>query len=62
MSEIFFDELGLPPAQHNLGVGSGSHAERTAEVMRLLEPVLASAKPDLVVIVGDVNSTLVAAL
>jgi UDP-N-acetylglucosamine 2-epimerase (non-hydrolysing) len=62
MSEIFFDELGLPEPDHALGVGSGSHAEQTARVLDRLEPVLAAERPDLVVVPGDVNSTLAAAL
>jgi UDP-N-acetylglucosamine 2-epimerase (non-hydrolysing) len=62
LSRVFFDELSLPEPDVNLGVGSGSHAAQTAEVMRRLEPVLAAWRPDLVVVVGDVNSTLAAAL
>jgi UDP-N-acetylglucosamine 2-epimerase (non-hydrolysing) len=62
MSDVFFRELGLPEPDHNLGVGSGSHAVQTAEVLRRLEPVLLEERPDLVVVVGDVNSTLAAAL
>jgi UDP-N-acetylglucosamine 2-epimerase (non-hydrolysing) len=62
LSRVFFDELGLPQPNRNLGVGGGSHATQTAEVMIRLEPVLAAERPDLVVVVGDVNSTLAAAL
>jgi UDP-N-acetylglucosamine 2-epimerase (non-hydrolysing) len=62
MSEIFFDELGLPEPDHSLGVGSGSHAQQTARVLERLEPVLVAERPDLVVVPGDVNSTLAAAL
>jgi len=62
MSEVFFHELGLPEPDHHLEVGSGSHAEQTADVLRRLEPVLLEERPDLVVVVGDVNSTLAAAL
>jgi UDP-N-acetylglucosamine 2-epimerase (non-hydrolysing) len=62
MSEQFFAELDIGPPEFNLGVGSGSHAVQTAEVMRRLEPVLDSMPPDLVLVVGDVNSTLAAAL
>jgi UDP-N-acetylglucosamine 2-epimerase (non-hydrolysing) len=62
MSEVFFDELGLPQPDVSLGVGSGSHAEQTAGVMLALEPVLRGRRPDVVVVVGDVNSTLAAAL
>jgi UDP-N-acetylglucosamine 2-epimerase (non-hydrolysing) len=62
MSEVFFDELGMPEPDHMLEVGSGSHAEQTARTMERLEPVLADEAPDLVVVPGDVNSTLAAAL
>jgi UDP-N-acetylglucosamine 2-epimerase (non-hydrolysing) len=62
MSEIFFDELGVPEPDHMLGVGSGSHGEQTAGVIERLEPVLQAEAPDLVLVPGDVNSTLAAAL
>jgi len=62
MSTQFFEELEIPAADFNLGVGSGSHAIQTAEVLRRLEPVLETLKADLVLVVGDVNSTLAAAL
>lgn len=62
MSGIFFQEFGLPAPDHNLEVGSGTHAVQTAEVMKRLEPVLNAEVPDWVVVVGDVNSTLAAAL
>lgn len=62
MSERFFTDLEIPPPDVNLGVGSGSHAVQTAEVMRQLEPLLEAVRPDLVLVVGDVNSTLAAAL
>lgn len=62
LSRIFFDELGLPRPDINLEVGSGSHAWQTAQVMQLLEPVLLKQQPDWMVVVGDVNSTLAAAL
>lgn len=62
MSKVFFEELGLREPDHWLGVGSGSHAQQTAGVMLALEPVFAELAPDLVVVVGDVNSTLAAAL
>lgn len=62
MSDVFFRELGLPDPDHHLGVGSGSHAQQTAEVLGRLEPILVAEEPDLVVVVGDVNSTLAAAL
>ena len=62
MSEIFFDELGVPPPDHMLGVGSGSHGVQTARVIERLEPVLQAEAPELVLVPGDVNSTLAAAL
>jgi len=62
LSAAFFRDLGLPEPDVNLQVGSGSHAWQTAEVMKRLEPVLLDLKPDLVVVVGDVNSTLAAAI
>jgi UDP-N-acetylglucosamine 2-epimerase (non-hydrolysing) len=62
MSEIFLEELGVPAPDHMLEVGSGSHAQQTARVMERLEPVLAEEKPDLVIVPGDVNSTVAAAL
>lgn len=62
LSGTFFDELGLPEPDLNLQVGSGSHTWQTAEVMKRLEPVLEEFRPDLVFVVGDVNSTLAATL
>lgn len=62
MSDVFFQELGMPMPDVNLGVGSGSHARQTAEVMTRLEPVLLERRPDLVLVYGDVNSTVAAAL
>jgi len=62
MSDVFFTDLGLPPPDIHLGIGSGSHAEQTARVMLELEKVFLQEKPDLVSVVGDVNSTLAAAL
>ena len=62
MSGNFFRDLEMPPPQVNLEVGSGSHASQTAEVMKRFEPVVLDWRPDLVVVVGDVNSTLAAAL
>jgi UDP-N-acetylglucosamine 2-epimerase (non-hydrolysing) len=62
MSEVFLDELGVPEPDHMLGVGSGSHAEQTARVIERLDPVLAAERPELVLVPGDVNSTLAAAL
>lgn len=62
MSGAFFDELGLRLPDINLGVGSGSHAEQTANIMLRLERVVLHVRPDLVLVYGDVNSTLAAAL
>jgi UDP-N-acetylglucosamine 2-epimerase (non-hydrolysing) len=62
MSEVFLEELGVPEPDHLLGVGSGSHAEQTARVIERLEPVLAEERPELVIVPGDVNSTLAAGL
>ena len=62
MSDIFFHHLGLPHPDVNLNVGSGSHAVQTAEVMTRIEPVLVEKKPDWVLVYGDVNSTVAAAL
>ncbi len=62
MSTIFFDELGVGEPDHLLGVGSGSHAVQTARVMERIEPVIEAEKPDLVLVPGDVNSTVAAAL
>ncbi|HEV2791143.1 MAG TPA: UDP-N-acetylglucosamine 2-epimerase (non-hydrolyzing) [Solirubrobacterales bacterium] len=62
MSEVFLEQLGVPAPDHMLEVGSGSHAAQTARTMERLEPVLAAERPDLVMVPGDVNSTLAAAL
>jgi UDP-N-acetylglucosamine 2-epimerase (non-hydrolysing) len=62
MSDIFLEELGVPEPDHMLGVGSGTHASQAACVIERLEPVLAAEEPDLVLVPGDVNSTLAAAL
>ena len=62
MSKVFFDDLELPHPDFYLGVGSGTHAEQTAKVMMGLEKVLSEQKPDLVIVVGDVNSTVAASL
>jgi UDP-N-acetylglucosamine 2-epimerase (non-hydrolysing) len=62
MSRIFFDDLKMPPEDEFLGVGSGTHAEQTARVMLAFEPVLLKHRPDWVMVVGDVNSTLACAL
>jgi len=62
MSKIFFDQLELPQPDYYLGVGSGSHAVVTAKVMMEFERILLKEKPDLVLVVGDVNSTLACAI
>ena len=62
MSGDFFHELELPPPLENLEVGSGSHAQQTASIMQRLEPVYARTRPELVIVYGDVNSTLAATL
>ena len=62
MSDIFFVQLGMPAPDCNLEVGSGTHAQQTAAVMVALEPVLRQLDPDLVLVYGDVNSTLAASL
>ena len=62
MSEIFFNQLGMPKPDINLGVGSGSHAMQTAQIMLRIEEVLLDRKPDLILVYGDVNSTLAASL
>ena len=62
MSGQFFRDLGIPQPQHHLEVGSGSHAQQTAEIMRRIEPVLEELLPAAVVVVGDVNSTAAAAM
>jgi UDP-N-acetylglucosamine 2-epimerase (non-hydrolysing) len=58
MSRVFFEELGIPRPDIYLGVGSGSHARQTAAVMPAFEDALLEQKPDVVIVVGDVNSTL----
>ncbi len=58
MSDVFFEDLGLPAPDIHLGVGSGSHAEQTGQVMMAYEKVLLQEKPDMVIVVGDVNSTV----
>src|ERR1700675_382377 len=62
MSDVFFSQLKMPAPDINLEVGSGSHAAQTADVMTRFEPVLLKNNPDLVLVYGDVNSTLAAAL
>jgi UDP-N-acetylglucosamine 2-epimerase (non-hydrolysing) len=62
MSDVFFQELEMPAPDRFLGVGSGSHAEQTSKVMIAMEQLLAEEKPDLVMVAGDVNSTLATTL
>src|ERR1700684_1088288 len=62
LSDIFFRQMGIPTPHVNLEVGSGSHAVQTAEVLKRIEPVLLECKPDLVLVVGDVNSTIAVSL
>ncbi len=62
MSDSFFDDLGMPKPEVHLGVGSGSHAVQTAKIMTEFEPVVLREKPDWVLVVGDVNSTIACAL
>lgn len=62
MSEVFLEELGVPAPDHMLGVGSGTHAEMLARVLSAIAPVIESEDPELVIVPGDVNSTLAAAL
>jgi len=62
MSDSFFADLGIPAPDVNLGVGSGSHGAQTAEVLRGIEALLLADRPDALLVVGDVNSTIAAAL
>ncbi len=62
MSDVFFEQLCIPAPDVNLAVGTGSHARQTAEIMTRLEPVLLEGKPDIVLVYGDVNSTVASAL
>ncbi len=62
MSDVFFQELGLPAPDVNLEVGSASHAQQTSQIMARFEAVVLDRKPDLVIVYGDVNSTVAAAL
>ena len=62
MSKVFFEELSIPKPDYDLGVGSGSHAEQTATILTRFEEVVLKERPDLVIIRGDTNSTLAAAL
>ncbi len=62
MSRVFLEQLGVGEPDHQLGVGSGSHAQQTARVMERIEPVLLEEEPDVVLVPGDVNSTMAASL
>jgi UDP-N-acetylglucosamine 2-epimerase (non-hydrolysing) len=62
LSKIFFTELDIPEPDINLDVGSGTHAQQTAEIMKRFEPILLEEKPDFIMVVGDVNSTIACAL
>jgi UDP-N-acetylglucosamine 2-epimerase (non-hydrolysing) len=62
MSKQFFDELEIPPPDVNLNVGSGTQAEQTGEILKRFEPIVIDYRPDVVVVVGDVNSTIACAL
>ncbi|MCY2930943.1 MAG: UDP-N-acetylglucosamine 2-epimerase (non-hydrolyzing) [Planctomycetota bacterium] len=62
MSDLFFRQLGIPEPDINLGIGSGSHAVQTAEIMKVFEPICLEHKPDAVLVVGDVNSTIACGL
>ena len=62
MSDVFFSDLGIPKPDVHLGVGSGSHAEQTARVMIAFEKACLEEKPDLILVVGDVNSTMACTL
>ncbi|HLZ12327.1 MAG TPA: UDP-N-acetylglucosamine 2-epimerase (non-hydrolyzing) [Candidatus Acidoferrum sp.] len=62
LSKIFFSQMGIPEPHLNLGVGSGTHAEQTAKILSQIEPILLKQRPDLVLVVGDVNSTIAVSL
>ena len=62
MSDVFFEQLGMQQPDVNLQVGSGTHAQQTAEIMSRFEPVVLDQRPDLVLVYGDVNSTVAAAM
>src|SRR3984893_13005284 len=62
MSDVFFQQLGIPDPDVNLAVGSGTHAAQTAQIMLRVEPVIAELRPDIVLVYGDVNSTVATAL
>jgi len=62
LNDVFFEDLGLRAPDHHLGVGSGSHAVQTARVLERIEPLLDEIRPDLVLVPGDVNSSMAVAL
>ena len=62
MSQVFFDQLGVPPPDYNLDVGSGPHYAQTAEIMRKFGDLVQKDRPDMVLVAGDVNSTIACAL
>ncbi|MDQ3770190.1 MAG: UDP-N-acetylglucosamine 2-epimerase (non-hydrolyzing) [Actinomycetota bacterium] len=62
LSQVFFDELGLPPPDHHLALGTGSNTAQTARMLEALEPLLATVAPDCVLVYGDTNSTLAGGL
>src|SRR5215469_8969443 len=62
MSDVFFQQLGMPEPDVNLRVGSGSHAQQTGEIMMRFEPLILDRRPHWVLVYGDVNSTVAAAL
>lgn len=62
MSQVFFDEMGVPEPNHNLGIGSASHGKQTAAMIEKLEEVIIKENPDFVVLFGDTNSTLAGAV
>lgn len=62
MSQVFFEDLGVPEPDYNLGVGSGSHAQQTGQIMIRLEPIIQDEQPDWVLVYGDTNTTAAAGL
>ncbi len=62
MSQVFFDELGIPAPNYNLNVGSGSHGKQTATMIAGIEEILVNEKPNAIVLYGDTNSTLAGAI
>ena len=62
MSDVFFEELSIPKPNENLHVSGGTHAQMTAELMKAIEPVISTRNPDVVIVYGDTNSTLAAAI